>query len=125
ALALGTVAVVIIYVTLNALYVYALPLDQIAALPGGRLMDTVAERLFGFAAGNLIAFFTIVSLAASMSAMVLAGPRVYFAMARDGLFAAPAGHVHPRFRAPTRAIVAQTIWSGILVLSGSLQGLVN
>ena len=46
----------------------------------------MAERLFGFAAGNLLAIFTIVSIAASISAMVLAGPRVYFAMARDGLF---------------------------------------
>jgi APA family basic amino acid/polyamine antiporter len=46
-------------------------------------------------------------------------------MARDGLFAAPAGKIHPRFRAPTRAIVAQAIWSGILVLSGTLQGLVS
>ena len=78
--------VVIIYVALNALYVYALPIAELAALPGGRLMDTVAERLFGFAAGNLIALFTIVSIAASISAMVLAGPRVYFAMARDGMF---------------------------------------
>jgi APA family basic amino acid/polyamine antiporter len=57
--------------------------------------------------------------------MVLAGPRVYFAMARDGLFSAHAGLVHPRFRAPTRAIVAQGVWSGILVLSGTLQGLVS
>ena len=52
----------------------------------GRLIDTVAERLFGFAAGNLLAVFTIVSIAASISAMVLAGPRVYYAMARDGMF---------------------------------------
>ena len=95
ALALGTVTVVILYVALNALYVFALPLGELAALPGGRLMDTVAERLFGFAAGNLIALFTIVSIAASISAMVLAGPRVYFAMARDGMFVRAAGRVHP------------------------------
>jgi len=64
------------------------------------LIDTVAERLFGFTVGNVIAVFTIISIAASISAMVLAGPRVYFAMARDGLFAAPAARVHPRFHAP-------------------------
>jgi basic amino acid/polyamine antiporter, APA family len=125
ALALGTVTVVIVYVALNALYVFALPLDRIAALPGGRLMDTVAERLFGFAAGNLIAFFTIVSLAASMSAMVLAGPRVYFAMARDGMFVRAAGRVHPRFHTPAASIVAQGVWSSILVLSGTLAQLVT
>jgi len=85
----------------------------------------VAERLFGFTAGNVIALFTIVSIAASISAMVLAGPRVYFAMARDGLFAAEAARVHPRFRAPVSAILAQTVWSSVLVLCGSLSQLVS
>jgi APA family basic amino acid/polyamine antiporter len=125
ALALGTVTVVILYVALNALYVFALPLGELAALPGGRLMDTVAERLFGFAAGNLIALFTIVSIAASISAMVLAGPRVYFAMARDGMFVRAAGRVHPRFHTPAAAIVAQSVWSCVLVLSGTLAQLVT
>lgn len=125
ALALGTVTVVIIYVALNALYVYALPMAELAALPPGRLMDTVAERLFGFAAGNIIALFTIVSIAASISAMVLAGPRVYFAMARDGMFVRAAGRVHPRFHTPAAAIVAQGVWSSVLVLSGTLAQLVT
>jgi hypothetical protein len=97
ALALGTVTVVIIYVALNALYVFALPVGELASIKDGRLIDTVAERLFGIASGNLIALFTIISLAASISAMVLAGPRVYFAMARDGMFVRAAGRVHPSF----------------------------
>ena len=79
-------AVILIYVALNALYLYALPIAELAALPGGRLLDVVAERLFGFAVANLVAVFTIVSLSASISAMTLAGPRVYYAMARDGMF---------------------------------------
>jgi APA family basic amino acid/polyamine antiporter len=125
ALALGTVTVVIVYVALNALYIFAVPVEGIAALPGGRLMDTVAERLFGFAAGDFIALFTIVSIAASISAMVLAGPRVYFAMARDGMFVRAAGRVHPRFHTPAAAIVAQGLWSSVLVLSGTLAQLVT
>ncbi len=125
ALALGTLTVVIVYVALNVLYLFALPVDQLAALPGGRLMDTVAERLFGFAAGNVIALFTIVSIAASISAMVLAGPRVYFAMARDGMFVRAASRVHPRFHTPAAAIVAQGVWSSVLVLSGTLAQLVT
>ena len=125
ALGLGTLAVVTIYLGLNALYIYALPIGELAKLQG-TIVDTVADRLFSFAAGSLIAGFTIVSIAASVSAMVIAGPRVYFAMARDGLFAAPAGKIHPRFRLRRHAaIVAQAIWSGILVLSGTLQGLVS
>ena len=88
-------------------------------------MDTVAERLFGFVAGGLLAAFTIVSLAASISAMMIAGPRVYFAMARDGVFAPTAGKIHPKSHVPAHAIVAQAIWSGVLVLSGTLSQLVN
>lgn len=124
ALGLGTLTVVTIYLGLNGLYLFALGSSGLAGVKG-TLIDTVAERLFGFAAGNLIALFTIVSLAASISAMVLAGPRVYFAMARDGLFAARVGRVHPRFRAPAAAIVAQTAWSSLLVLSSSLSQLVS
>jgi APA family basic amino acid/polyamine antiporter len=125
ALGLGTLAVIVIYLSLNALYLYALPPAELAAVPGARLTATVAERLFGVVAGGLLAAFTIVSLAASMSAMMIAGPRVYFAMARDGVFAAPAREIHPKFRAPTQAIIAQAIWSGVLVLSGTLSQLVS
>jgi APA family basic amino acid/polyamine antiporter len=124
ALGIGTLAVVLVYLALNLLYVYALPIADLAALPSGRLTDIVAERLFGFVAGNLLAIFTIVSIAASISAMVLAGPRVYYAMARDGVFWASASKVHPRYRTPTLAIIAQGLWSGVLVLSGTLSELV-
>jgi APA family basic amino acid/polyamine antiporter len=125
ALGLGTLAVVVLYLGLNALYLYALPIGDLATVPGGRLLDTAAERLFGRAAGHLLALFTIVGLSASISAMVLAGPRVYFAMARDGMFVRAAGRVHPRFHTPAAAIVAQSIWSSVLVLSGTLSQLVS
>ena len=125
ALGLGTIAVVVIYVSLNALYLYAIPMSELAALPDGRLVDVVAERLFGFTAGNLLAVFTIVSISASISAMVLAGPRVYYAMARDGLFLPRAATVHAQFRTPASAIVAQAVWSGVLVLCGTLSHVVS
>jgi len=125
ALGIGTAAVIAIYLALNTLYLYALPLSELASLSSARIVDTVAERLVGFGAGNLLAAFTIVSIAASVSAMVLAGPRVYYAMARDGLFPAAAEQVHPQFRVPVVAIVAQSIWSGVLVLSGTLAQLVS
>jgi APA family basic amino acid/polyamine antiporter len=124
ALGLGTVAVIIIYVALNALYLYVLPVAELSALPG-RLLDVVGDRLFGAGAAHAIAIFTIVSLSASISAMTLAGPRVYYAMAQDGLFLPAAARVHPKFRTPAFAIVAQGLWSAILVLCGSLSQLVS
>jgi basic amino acid/polyamine antiporter, APA family len=125
ALGLGTLAVVVLYAALNLLYLYATPIDQLASTPGGRLLDSTADRLFGQTAGDLLGIFAIVSLAASISAMVLAGPRVYFAMARDGMFVRAAARVHPRFHTPATAIVAQGVWSSVLVLSGTQQDLVD
>jgi APA family basic amino acid/polyamine antiporter len=57
--------------------------------------------------------------------MTIAGPRVYFAMARDGLFFARAARVHPRFRTPAHSIAAQALWSAVLVLSGNLTQLLS
>ena len=127
ALALGTGAVVVIYLGLNLLYLYALPPAELAGLISGSkgLTDVVAERLFGSVAGTILALFTAVSIAASISAMVLAGPRVYYAMARDGVFPGVVARVHSRFRTPAIAIITQAVWSSILVLSGTLAGLVS
>jgi APA family basic amino acid/polyamine antiporter len=123
-LAFGTLAVVGFYMALNLLYVYAMPLSELSSLPDGRLTDLVAERLFGFVAGDVMAVFTIVSIAAGVSAMVLTGPRVYYAMARDRVFLASAAKVHWKHRTPVLAIVAQGLWSAVLVLSGTLSDLV-
>jgi APA family basic amino acid/polyamine antiporter len=62
---------------------------------------------------------SIVSLLAGNSAMTFAGPRVYFAMARDRVFFQSAARVHPTYRTPAAAIVAQTVWTTILILTGS------
>ena len=80
ALGLGTLAVVVIYLALNLLYLYAMPVTDLAALKTG-VVDATAERLFGFVAADALAAFTVISIAASISAMVLAGPRV---LLRDG-----------------------------------------
>jgi basic amino acid/polyamine antiporter, APA family len=118
ALGLGTAAVVVIYVLLNLLYLYVLPVGELAKVEGS-VLDVIADRLLGTRAGDIMAIVSIISIAASISAMTFAGPRVYYAMARDGLFVRPAAIVHPRYRTPAISIVAQAVWSGLLVLSGS------
>lgn len=124
ALGLGTGVVIVIYLLLNLLYVYALPVGAFATV-GGNVADAVAERLFGAAIAVPIAAASVVMIAASISAMVFAGPRVYFAMAQDGQFFSPAATVHPRFRTPANAIVAQSLWASVLVLTGTFEQLVN
>jgi len=118
ALALGTVAVIAIYVLLNTLYLFVLPVGELAKVEGS-VLDVIADRLLNEMAGHVMGLVSIISLAASISANVFAGPRVYFAMARDGLFLPAAARVHPRFRTPAAAIIAQAVWSSLLVLSGS------
>jgi basic amino acid/polyamine antiporter, APA family len=124
ALALGTGAVITIYMALNAVYVYVFPLETLAGLRGS-VLDRVADRLLGAAAGDVMGIVAIISLTASISAMVFAGPRVYYAMARDGLFFPRAARVHPRYRTPAVSIVAQATWSAVLVLSAKADALVN
>jgi APA family basic amino acid/polyamine antiporter len=116
AFALGTGAVIAIYLALNALYLYVVPVGELAKVPAS-VLDFVADRLLGAAAGNIMAVIALISLSASVSAMTFAGPRVYFAMARDGLFFRRAAVVHTRYRTPATAIVAQAVWTSLLVLS--------
>jgi APA family basic amino acid/polyamine antiporter len=124
ALALGTGAVVIVYVLLNILYVYSMPVSDLAQLQGS-VVDVIADRLFGSAAGSLLGIMAIISIAASISAMTFAGPRVYYAMARDGAFLPAAARVHPTYRTPAASIVAQGTWSSVLVLTGGFSQLIE
>jgi len=124
ALALGTGAVIAIYLLLNALYLYVLPVNELGAVKGS-VLDVIADRLLGAVAGNVMGVVSIVSLLASISAMTFAGPRVYFAMARDGLFFRRAAGIHPRYKTPAAAIVAQAVWSSLLVLSAKADTLLT
>jgi APA family basic amino acid/polyamine antiporter len=124
ALALGTVAVIAIYLFLNALYLYVVPIGELAQVQGS-VLDVVADRLLGARAGDLMGVVSIVSLAAGINAYTFAGPRVYFAMARDGVFLPAAARVHPKFQTPARSVVAQAAWATVLILTGSLDALGN
>jgi APA family basic amino acid/polyamine antiporter len=124
AFALGTAAVIVIYLTLNILYLYVLPVGELARVQGS-VLDVIADRLLGARAGDIMGIVSIISLTASISAMTFAGPRVYYAMARDGLFFDAAARIHPKYKTPVAAIVAQSIWAALLVLSGSADALTN
>ncbi|HVN08966.1 MAG TPA: amino acid permease [Patescibacteria group bacterium] len=122
ALLLGTVLVAFCYIALNAAYIYALPLDSLkGVLPVGA---TAADAMFGGRAGALFAVMLTLALLASVSAMSLVGPRVYYAMAQDGCFPSSAAAVHPRWGTPARAIAFQAVLSAILALTGTFEALV-
>lgn len=117
-LAIGTIAVIAVYLGINLLYLFVFSVKELAALQGS-VLDVVADRLLGSGAGHVMGLVSIISLLASNSAMTFAGPRVYFAMARDKVFFDSAARVHPSYRTPSVAILAQTIWTTLLILTGS------
>ncbi len=126
ALMAGTCVIVALYVVLNALYLYAVPAAEMKnAINVG---DVAARALFGVG-GNTIApvisAFTIVALLGSVSAMTIAGPRVYFAMSRDGAFIPSFARISPRFGTPMLAIALQAVWSIVLVMTGSFEQILN
>jgi APA family basic amino acid/polyamine antiporter len=117
ALAIGTVVVVLLYLGLNTLYLYAVPIGEIGGAGQAEIAVVAAQRLIGPAAANLLGALAVIVLLGSLSAMTIAGPRVYFAMARDGAFFTSAARIHPRFHTPWVAIAAQTAWSAVLILT--------
>jgi basic amino acid/polyamine antiporter, APA family len=125
ALLMGTVAVIAVYVLINVLYLYVIPIGELATLGGRSILDVVGDRLLGERAGDIMAIVAIISLAAGINAWTFAGPRVYFAMARDNTFFKSAARVHPKYKTPAASIIAQAILAIILVLTGSLDTIAN
>jgi APA family basic amino acid/polyamine antiporter len=117
----GIVIVTSCYVALNAVYFYVLPVDRV--LKSTRVAADAATALLGAPGGAAISALVMFSVFGAMTGSILAAPRVYFAMARDGLLFRWVSDVHPRFHTPHRAIVLQGIWASVLVWSGTYRQL--
>jgi len=121
ALAIGTLIVTAVYVALNAVYLYVLPVDRVIA--SDRVAADVAAALLGPRSAAAVSALVAASAFGALAGIVLTGPRVYFSMARDGLLFRWAGAVHPRFGTPHRAIALQAVWSAVLVATGTYRAL--
>ena len=121
ALMIGTLMVTLIYLGLNAAYAYVLPLDQV--VHSERIAADVATALGGPRGAAAVSVLVIVSGLGALGGVILAGPRVYFAMAQDGLFFRSAGVPHPRYHTPYIAIVLQAVWATVLVATGTYHDL--
>ncbi len=118
ALLIGACIIIALYVTLNTLYLYAIPPAQMQnAINVG---DVAAHALFGVGR-NFVTPALIVAQLGAISAMTIAGPRVYFAMSRDGAFIPSFARVSPRLGTPALAIALQALWSVLLVTAGSFE----
>jgi basic amino acid/polyamine antiporter, APA family len=123
ALMLGTAVVVAIYLALNAAYLLVLPLNRVLA--STHIAFDATSTVAGSGAASAISVLVIVSSLGANSGIILAGPRVYYAMAQDGLLFNWMATLHPRFRTPYRAIAAQAIWSSALVMTGTYGTIVS
>jgi APA family basic amino acid/polyamine antiporter len=123
ALMAGTAVVVAIYLGLNTAYLRVLPLDRV--LSSTRIAYDATHAAAGAGAASAIAFLVIVSSLGAVSGIILAGPRVYLAMADDGLLFRWMGAVHERFRTPSRALVVQALWASALVWTGTYGAIVS
>ena len=121
ALALGTAIVTVAYLSMNAVYMYVLPLDTVAG--STRVAADLADALLGPGGGNAIAVLVMFSTFGALAGIVLTGPRVYLAMAQDGLLFRWAGAIHPRYLTPHRAILLQAVWASVLVATGTFRDL--
>jgi basic amino acid/polyamine antiporter, APA family len=119
----GTAFVATIYVLLNVVYLSALSISVLAQEPIVPVAEKSSAALWGPASGRFVAAILCLSIAGAVSAMTWAGPRVYWAMAHDGIISSWLAQRDPQTGVPARAIVFQTLWASMLILSGTFEQL--
>jgi APA family basic amino acid/polyamine antiporter len=121
---LGTLMVTILYITANLMYLNVLPLDGIAYPQADRLAISAANQIFGIGGKEIIAVLIMVSTFGCNNGLILAGARVYYTMAKDGLFFKKAGTLNKN-SVPQWALWAQAIVASLLCLSGEYGNLLD
>ncbi|MCC7411991.1 MAG: amino acid permease [Gammaproteobacteria bacterium] len=122
ALTLAVVVVTLTYVLTSAAFMYLVPVQ--AVLSDETFVAQAGEVLFGRRGGLILATIVVISVVGSLTGLLMAMPRVYYAMARDGVFLRFAGAIHPRFGTPARAIAIQAGIASLYILLGTFDTLI-
>jgi len=120
---IGTAALIAIYIFANLGYVAALGASGVAG--STRVAASALGVVVSHGAGKLVAIAILISMFSAANAIMLNAPRVYYAMAKDGLFFESLSRVHPRFGTPALAVCAAAIWSAVLAASGTYEQLLT
>ena len=123
ALVFGVIVVTLVYVLTSAVFVYLVPPGQVTS--GETFAAQAGEALFGRTGGVVFSGVVVVAVLGSLAGVLMAAPRVYFAMARDRLFLPAAAAVHPRFGTPARAVALQAALASLLVVLGNFDEIVS
>ncbi|ANI89096.1 amino acid transporter [Arachidicoccus ginsenosidimutans] len=116
-LLLGTLIVTVLYVAVNLVYLAVLPLHDIAFAPNDRIAVAAMDKIWGNSGTIIMAALIMISTFGCVNGLVLTGARVYYSMAKDGLFFQRAGHLN-RAGVPSFGLWIQCIWACVLCLSG-------
>ena len=119
ALFLGTLGVTLIYVLANCAYLYIFPVELASKVPDQRIAAEVAQIVLGPIGLSLIAGAILISTAGCVNGLILSGPWLYYAMAKDGLFFRSAAALDSNRKMPIRSLQYQALWSVALIVSGS------
>jgi APA family basic amino acid/polyamine antiporter len=125
AMFLGSGIVALVNTLITMAYLYVIPIGAMALVGENRIGAATAQAVMGQAGLAFITAAILVSTFGCVNGLVLSGPRLYFAMARDGLFFEKNCRIHDRFKTPHVSLVYQGIWSCVLVLSGTYNDLLT
>jgi APA family basic amino acid/polyamine antiporter len=118
---IGTLAVVFLYILANLAYLYVFPAARMA--DSGRIAADVMEAAVGPVGASVVALIILMSMTGTANGHILTTPRVFYAMAKDGLFFKSVGKVHPKYLTPYVSILMLASWAAILSLSGTFEQL--
>ena len=117
ALLYGVSLVIALYLAINAVYIYAVPVTEMKGAL--RMSEVATTALFGYKTSALITAIITISILGALNVVTMIGPRIYYAMAKDGVFFQRLTYVHPEFNTPTKAIMLQALWSSLLILTNT------
>lgn len=115
--------IIFLYLAVNTVYLYGVPVREMQGVL--RVAEVATSALFGYQTSAWITGIIALSVLGALNALIMTGPRIYYAMARDGIFFLRLARVHPRFHTPTNSIILQALWSSILVLTGTFETLLT
>ncbi len=124
-LVFGTLVITAAYTAAVVVYLYVVPIGEMARVAENRIATEAALRIMGSAGAAFVALAVLVSTFGCVNGLTLAGARVAYAMARDGLFFESAAFVHPRYRTPATALLLHGLAAGLLTLSGTYSDLLT
>ncbi|HYN24988.1 MAG TPA: amino acid permease [Pyrinomonadaceae bacterium] len=123
ALTYGVIIVTVVYILTSAVFIYLVPLGQVTS--GETFAAQAGQVLFGRVGGLVFSLVVVVAVLGSLVAVVMSAPRVYFAMARDGLFIRAVASIHRRYGTPACAIALQAVLASLLVAVGTFNEIVS